>query len=128
VPDVVGRTQAAATSALHAAGFGTSVQVVGDAAHRGTVIGQSPAGHSAAPPGTIVTIQVSNGVAPVLRVPDVVGMGATQASSTLEQAGFVVAIVKHHDPPHAGVVTAQSPAPGTKVAKGTTVTIVVGKN
>ncbi|MDP9298295.1 MAG: penicillin-binding transpeptidase domain-containing protein, partial [Actinomycetota bacterium] len=128
VPDVVGETQAAATSALHAAGFGTSVQVVGDAAHQGTVIGQSPAGHSGAPPGTIVTIQVSSGVAPVLRVPDVVGMGATQASSTLEQAGFVVAIVKHHDPPHAGVVTAQSPAPGTKVAKGTTVTIVVGKN
>jgi membrane peptidoglycan carboxypeptidase len=127
VPDVVGKSKAAAIAALQAAGFGTNVQVVDATAARGTVVGQSPAGASGAPPGTIVTIQVSNGVAPVLRVPDVVGMKATQAVSTLEQAGYVVALVKHHDPPHAGIVIAQSPGGGTKAVKGTTVTIVVGK-
>ena len=52
-------------------------------------------------------------------------MSATNATSTLQQAGFVVAIVRQKDPPNAGRVIAESPAPGTKAAKGTTVTITV---
>jgi serine/threonine-protein kinase len=128
VPDVVGQSQKDATATLQAAGFGVRAQVVGDAAHKGTVVGQTPAGHSAAPPGTIVTIQVSNGTAPIVRVPDVIGMSGTNAAATLERAGFVVSIVRQKDPPNAGKVIAESPPGGTKAPKGTTVTITVAHN
>jgi membrane peptidoglycan carboxypeptidase len=125
VPDVVGTSKTQATATLQAAGFGVKAEIVGDAAPKGTVVSQAPAGHSAAPPGTIVTIQVSNGTAPIVTVPDVVGMSAAKATSTLQQAGFVVAIVKQKDPPNAGKVIAESPPAGTHAAKGTTVTITV---
>jgi serine/threonine-protein kinase len=62
-------------------------------------------------------------------VPEVVGGGEDEATSTLEDAGFVVqrAVRAVNDPARVGQVLEQSPAAETRVAPGTTVTITVGE-
>ena len=127
VPSVVGKTQSLATATLQQAGFGVTVTVVGDAAPKGTVVGQSPGGGSSATPGTAVNIQVSNGHAPTATVPDVVGMTEGAGTAALQRAGFVVKVQTVTDPANDGKVIAQSVPPGTKAPKGSTITITVGK-
>ena len=64
VPNVSGLSQDSAREELRASGFQVADQVasLNSAASAGTVIGTSPAGQTV--PGIIVTLQVSNGVAP----------------------------------------------------------------
>lgn len=84
----------------------------------GNVISQSPKDGTVAKGGTI-TFVVSKG--PVLvAVPDVVGMNANQAEKTLTAAGFTVKWEKVF---WARSVWSTDPAPGTKVPKGSTVTV-----
>ena len=75
-----------------------------------------------------MTLQVSNGVAPVSTVPDVVGLTSYEAGNTLRAARFVVVVVSKEvtDPKDEGVVLGQDPKGGTQQLEGTTVTIVVG--
>ncbi|WP_067825448.1 penicillin-binding protein [Nocardia inohanensis] len=60
IPDVVGQTQAEATSNLIAAGFQVSVATAAGA-NKGTVLSMSPDG--SAIPGSVITIYVSDGTA-----------------------------------------------------------------
>src|SRR5690606_38904692 len=71
-------------------------------------------------------VQVSQKLPSVL-VPDVRGLDLISAKFELEAAGLVVKVVIPGGPGQPGLleVANQSPAPGTPVASGTTVTLVM---
>ena len=58
-------------------------------------------------------------------VPDVVGMSRSSASSAVSQAGFHASVVNQPSDQSAGTVVSQTPAGGTNLAAGATVTIFV---
>jgi len=62
VPNVKGKSYADAARILTAAGFGASGKFVHNKAPAGQVVGQSPRAGSPAPPGTMVVLQVSDGL------------------------------------------------------------------
>jgi membrane peptidoglycan carboxypeptidase len=128
VPDVQGRGAIAAQQILADAGFSSRIEKVPSLRSEGTVLAQSPAGGTTAQLGTLVTLQVSNGQAPTIVLPNVVGQGAAAAKATLEGAGYVVKVVTKvtGDPKKDGIVLSMDPAAGTKVDRGSTVTITVG--
>jgi membrane peptidoglycan carboxypeptidase len=128
VPNVVGLAQGAAENKLAAAGFQVSATVVHDAAPKGTVVAQTPGGGTVTGLGTIVMIDVSDGVPAVGKVPKVVGLSVDQATAALKQAGFVVKVVNKivTSPGDFDKVLAQSPAAGQNANQGTAVTITVG--
>lgn len=122
VPNVVGYTESAATSALESAGF--SVNVTSSSSSTvasGKVISSSPSSGSSADKGSTVTIVVSTGPASV-SVPNVVGYSVSSAESKLENAGFSVNIVYQESTQSAGTVIAQS---ATSATSGSTITITV---
>ena len=129
VPNVVGMNKPGAVQELAAAGFQARIKVVDSAEPKGIVVAQTPAGGTVTALGSLVTIEVSNGVPAVVPVPKVVGMTSADAQAALEKAGFVVKIVEKEvtDPARYGIVLAQAPEGGAKADQGTTVTITVGK-
>jgi penicillin-binding protein 1A len=127
VPNVVGMSLPQAKLTLREAKLGWSVTIVDSAQPEGTVVSQSPSGGSQTIPGSDVALEVSNGVAPISTVPNVVGMNSGVARGTLQDAGFFVRIVEEVGPNvnnHFRVV-AQSPSGGTELLEGETVTITV---
>jgi len=73
--------------------------------------------------GSAVDIVVSSGL---VEVPDVTGATEAQARSDLAQAGFEVQVVEQASSISSpGQVLAQSPQPGTQLARGSLVTITV---
>jgi eukaryotic-like serine/threonine-protein kinase len=141
VPSVVGATADDATAQLTQAGFRTRLVRVSGTEPEGTVVGQNPAAGSRAPSGQVVRINVSRGQAETTTtvvttttparatVPDTVGQDEGTAISTIESAGFRVRVVDRTVPDAAddGIVLRQSPAGGTTAARGSTVTITVGR-
>ena len=126
VPDVTGRTQAAAESLLKTSGFiPEAIPTPSDTIPTGQVISQSPAAGTTATKNSVVQINVSSGVAQVA-VPDVSGMTATAASNALGQAGFKVSTTTQASAtvPANSVISTNPPA-GTQAAKGSNVTLVV---
>jgi hypothetical protein len=123
VPNVLRTTEAEATAALRARGFTVSVIRQVDPAPAGTVIDQnSPAG-TVEPGGSQVTITVSQGRAVV---PYLTGDGEASARAQVIAAGLTVGGVSHPDTcVDPGVVSSQSPAPGTVVLPGTSVNLTV---
>ncbi len=123
VPNVVGQTAAAATATLQAAGF--TVSQTKDCASpnvpAGVVLAQSPAAGTQAGRQPTVTLQVAS---ECVTVPTVVGSPADEANSALQSAGFNVTYGGEWNCPWGyGPVTAQSPAGGTRVARGGYVSI-----
>jgi membrane peptidoglycan carboxypeptidase len=127
VPSVVGLSAEQAIEALAKAGFRADVRRVDSAEPEGTVVGQRP-GPGTADAGSIVLLSVSNGVPPVVRVPDVIGMRQQEAGEALRAAGFRVALAQEvtSNPDRVGRVISQVPIPGRKVEAGSTVTITIG--
>ncbi len=128
VPDVTGQTVNAAKSQLQSAGFKvTTTSQTSASVKSGTVISQSPAGGTPEPKDTVVTLAVSQGPPPA-SVPNVQGDTVAAATSALKGAGLKVAQQTKAVKKQAknGIVLSQSPAPGSNVKKGSTVTIVVG--
>jgi penicillin-binding protein 1A len=128
VPSVVGLPLPEARGVLSDARLTATVTVVDSAAPEGTVVSQSPGAGSDVLPGSAVALQVSNGVAPVSIVPNVVGLSGSEAAALIRSAGFTVAVVEQEasNPAKVDRVLAQSPAPGTELIEGRTVTITVG--
>lgn len=126
VPDVVGRTQAAAESLLKTNNFIPEVkEAASDTVPKGTVISQSPSANTKALKNSVVTITVSSGAGDV-SIPNVVGLNAATASNQLGQAGFTVTTTQQSSSTvPAGNVISTNPTAGTKAAKGSTVAIVV---
>lgn len=115
VPDVVGKKQADALTALQNAGFQVEVLRIASATiPAGSVAHQLPAAQAAAPSGSKVGILTSTGRAaegtPGAHLPDVVGKDRDEAAQTLQTAGLKSAVLEAPSPSvPAGVVFAQEP-------------------
>jgi serine/threonine-protein kinase len=128
VPDVVGKKQADAESAIEGAGFSTEVfKVYNSDVGKGKVIGQLPEGGDSAVTGSDVQIVVSLGTGTgAVKMPSVTGKKESSAVSAIEDAGLTVQTIKQYDPSVAkGVVSAQFPDAGATAAKGSEAVIVV---
>jgi serine/threonine-protein kinase len=128
VPDVTGRSEADARSALENAGFTVKTTERASASQDpGTVLDQNPTGGTTAAVGTTVTLVVAKQPQDA-QVPDVTGQDQNSAGAALLDAGFKVATrsVDVTDPAQDGAVVRQSPSAGRRVKRGSTVTISVG--
>ncbi|HEX9681917.1 MAG TPA: Stk1 family PASTA domain-containing Ser/Thr kinase [Acidimicrobiales bacterium] len=128
IPSTAGKSPVEAANILGQAGFDTvQGSEPSDTVPSGTVIGTDPSAGTTAPHGSTVTIIVSSGPEQVA-VPNVVGDDEATARTKLESAGFVVAVDEQSSgPSDDGKVLSQNPAGGSTAAKGSTVTIVVGR-
>ncbi|HJU36232.1 MAG TPA: Stk1 family PASTA domain-containing Ser/Thr kinase [Gaiellaceae bacterium] len=123
VPDVKGDSWTQAQQILRNAGLQPKkFGVPGDTKDK--VTATAPAAGKSVPKGSTVRVNVMNG--PVqATVPGVVGLSLSEATNRLNAAGFKA------NPQYVGStatkdqVISQSPVPGTKAAKGTSVTVRV---
>jgi probable HAF family extracellular repeat protein len=127
VPNVVGDTQASATSALTTAGFmlGAVATQASTTVAPGLVISQDPGAEASAPAGSAVSLIVSSGVA----VPNVVGVSLALASDTLISAGLTTGSIaqEYSGTLPLGDVISESPAAGSSVAGGTAINLVISE-
>jgi beta-lactam-binding protein with PASTA domain len=126
VPDVVGQTEADATSAITGAGLvAASSEAADDTVPAGSVVSQDPAAGTEVDTGSTVNIVVSTGSGTV-PVPDVAGKSAADAQTELEAAGFTVTSEEQSSMDvEAGLVIETNPSAGTEVAAGTEVKMIV---
>jgi serine/threonine-protein kinase len=128
VPDVTDLGRNAATKRLKALGLVVTQQRQPSAdVKTNHVIASSPGPNTPVPAGSTVTLTVSSGPERVT-MPDVTGQSETDARAALEALGLTVTSQQQpsgNTP--AGTVLAQSPAKGTKLTKGATVTLTVAK-
>ena len=128
VPNVVGLTQAAASTAITGAGLvvGTVTPASSSTVPSGSVISQSPLAGASAALGSAVNLLVSSGPAPVT-VPDVVGLTQAAASTAITGAGLVVGTVTpaSSSTVPSGSVISQSPLAGASAALGSAVNLLV---
>lgn len=128
IPDLVGRSQEVATSALTTLGLTVSVSPDDDSDEpAGTVLSTTPGEGVTVPVGSAVTLVVSEGPDPVA-VPGVVGQRQARAVRNVEGAGLTASIEREFtlDLGLIGRVIRTSPAADTEVAPGTPVVLVVG--
>ncbi|HUY51747.1 MAG TPA: Stk1 family PASTA domain-containing Ser/Thr kinase [Streptosporangiaceae bacterium] len=124
VPSVVGMTQSAAEKAIAKAGLTSKVvQVPSSSVKAGLVISTNPQFGAKVAPGSQVTLNVSAGPKQV-KVPNVVGDQQSAAQAALQNFNVVPKTDTTSTKP-AGTVIRQTPAPGTLVNPGSTVTIYV---
>jgi eukaryotic-like serine/threonine-protein kinase len=128
VPDVVGLSRRSAESQLDSRGLEVVVAEAQSDKSKGQVISQSPPPGTHVDRGTRVTITVSRGRQQTT-IPDVTGLSPADAAAELRGAGLGVARRerKVHSVDDDGLVVEQRPGGGSKVDKGTTVVIVVGR-
>ncbi|HEY7400913.1 MAG TPA: transglycosylase domain-containing protein [Actinomycetota bacterium] len=128
IPDVVGSQSEHAQKELAAAHFTPREKLVPSLEPKGTVVSQTPAAGTSAVLGSLVTIDVSNGKAPKVTVPDLVGHVVGFAKAKLANLGLGVTVVEKvvTDPNNEDIVLEQSPKAGEKVDEGTKVTLTVG--
>ena len=130
VPDVVGDSEDSARSALESAGLraGEVSESESTDEEPGTVLEQDPAAGGEVDRGSAVNLVVA-AAPPDVSVPDVVGMDEDEATTALEDAGFVVRVRDQEvtDPDEDGVVQDQAPGPGEQRPEGTTIRIAVGR-
>ncbi len=127
VPQVTGQTQAAATKILRNIPFRVSVQEkYSDEVAEGIVISQSPDAGKKAAKNSTVTIIVSKGSSKVT-VPSLTNYTQSEASRQLHNMGLVLGNValEYNDNVKKGYVIRQGVAAGTKVSKGTAISIVI---
>ena len=127
--DVSGLTEGKAVARLRKAHFKTKTKLeASKTVEAGRVIGTEPSAEAEVQEGSVITLLVSSGPAPV-HVPDVVGETVEAAEATLTNAelalGVVTKQVSSSQP--AGTVLAQTPATGSSVRAGTKVNVTVAK-
>src|SRR5436853_1219655 len=131
VPNVVGQTQAAATSAISAAALtvGTVTQQSSTTVASGSVISESPAAGTSVASASAVNLVVSSGApAPTqVAVPNVVGQTEAAATSAISAAALTVGAVTQQSSTTvaSGSVISQNPAAGADSASGSAVDLVV---
>lgn len=128
VPNVVGQTQAAATTAITNASLvvGTVTQQSSTSVAAGSVISQSVAAGQLLPSGSAVDLVVSSGP-PLVAVPTVTGLTQAAATSAITGASLVAGTVTQATSATvaAGNVISQTPSAGTQAAVGSAVHLVV---
>jgi beta-lactam-binding protein with PASTA domain len=128
VPNVVGDTQAAATTAITAAGLsvGTVTMASSATVASGDVISETPAAGASVAAGSAVNLTVSSGAA-MDTVPNVVGDTQAAATTAIGAAGLTVGTVTTTSSATvaSGSVISESPVAGTSVAAGSAVNLTV---
>ena len=128
IPDVHDQSQQDAQAALAKFPFQVSVvQQTSDSVPNGNVIGTDPSAGSQVKRGQTVRLLVSSGPA-IIEVPDVTGQSQADATQTLTNASFKVAVQQEiNDEVDPGTVIDQQPAGNDHAAKFSTVTITVAQ-
>ena len=129
VPPVTGKDESTARDDIVNAGLKVKTEKeASSTVESGKVIRSDPAGGTEVDQGSTVTIFVSSGPEQV-EVPNVIGQTQEEATSKLQAAGFQVKTQTQIVTSEAdeGRVLDQNPDAGTKAAKGSAVTITVGK-
>jgi eukaryotic-like serine/threonine-protein kinase len=128
IPDVHDQSQPDALAALAKFPFQISVvQQTSDSVPNGNVIGTDPSAGSQVKRGQTVRLLVSSGPA-IIEVPDVTGQSQGDATQTLTNASFKVAVRQEiSDDVDPGTVIDQQPAGNDHAAKFSTVTITVAQ-
>jgi serine/threonine-protein kinase len=129
VPDESGNDPNAAANDLGNLGLKTRILYEASNSFRvGEVTRTDPPASAQVDTGSTVLIYVSTGSGQV-QVPDVRNLTRAQAQAALaaDSLQFTVSTAPVTDPAQDGVVVAQSPSPGTTVAKGSTVAMTVGQ-
>jgi serine/threonine-protein kinase len=130
VPDLSGKSEAAAKAALAESNFGVGevTRDYSDTVPLGSVISQNPPKDSPQPKGTLVSFVVSRGPKPT-DVPDVVGKTDSDAVRILKDAGFepVFGGSDWDAKVPAGQVTSQTPVAHATATKGSQITYFTSK-
>jgi len=127
VPGVVGKNQPEAEKLLRDAGLEPDKKEVPDEVNpAGRVTAQDPAANAQVKKGATVSYTVSAG-SPLIDVPDVRNRAVEPATAALTAAGFQVSPTPVNSDKMPGTVVDQAPAPGSRQAKGSTVTLTVSK-
>jgi eukaryotic-like serine/threonine-protein kinase len=129
VPNVVHKPSAEAVRILKQKGLQPSTQSEpSESVAGGLVVSTDPTAGVGLQVGSPVTVFVSSGPRET-SVPDVTGETQASATATLSAAGLKVASSKREaaEPAAVGTVISQSPAAGTQVKPGATVTIAVAQ-
>jgi penicillin-binding protein 1A len=127
VPHVVGLSQQAAQAILARAGFASSVRQVNSDQPKGRVVRQGPRAGTRLRQGGTVYLAVSNGRrGGDVVVPGVVGLQASVARTLLARAGLTSGLA-YTTSGIPGRVNAQSPGAGSRLPRGSYVTLVVGR-
>jgi serine/threonine-protein kinase len=127
VPNVTNMQEQAAITTLTNQGLNYNVKQVQSSDPQNTVVSQSPPGGTKVAPGTIVTLNVSEGGT---SVPNVIGQTQAAATQELQGKGFMVQPVLSTNAPAGttpGTVFSMSPGPGTNAQSGATITIQVAE-
>jgi hypothetical protein len=122
VPNEIGRTDlATAEAGIRAAGLVPKAAGASAVGNKGEVTAESPAAGTRVAEGTTVTLTYT---LPKVTVPSEIGRtDLATAEAGIRAAGLVPRAVGSSGAGNKGKVTAESPAAGTKVAKGSTVTL-----
>ncbi|MDQ6727506.1 MAG: Stk1 family PASTA domain-containing Ser/Thr kinase [Actinomycetota bacterium] len=127
VPPVIGKNQNEADQILRDAGLKPDRKEAPDEVNpAGRVTAQDPAADVQVKKGATVSYTVSSGK-PISDVPDVRNRPVQSATDALTTAGFLVTANQVNSDVTPGTVIDQSPAAGTRQAKGSTVTLTVSK-
>ncbi|MDO8886810.1 Stk1 family PASTA domain-containing Ser/Thr kinase [Candidatus Oleimmundimicrobium sp.] len=129
VPDVIGMSRDSAIAELVRAGFeiGEITEADDDEVPAGAIISQTPEADTEAQKGTIIDLVVSKGDS-LVKVPDVIGRDAEEATTLLKQLGLTVEKIEaYSDTVSEGNVISQTPKAGAEVKTDSTVTITVSK-
>ena len=130
VPEIVGRTQEEAQSAITRAGlvWGTPTRAYSDTVVSGSVISCKPPTGTAIPIGQAVTAVISRGVEQKT-VPDVVGRTEQEARTAITDAGLTVGAVTNDYSPtvESGRVISSDPKAGQSINHSSAVALVVSK-
>ena len=122
VPNVVGKREAAAVSALRAEGFQVQTTNVISKKPAGTVLAQSPQAGSKVGHGSTVTIQVSRGL---VTAPNTIGQSRDDAVAAVRGAGLKPKAFTVPSSQPKGTVVAQRPQGGKRVPGGSIVRLNV---
>ena len=131
VPDVMGYTEAQATSVLEDEGFTVvKLREFSDDVEKDLVMTQTPAGLSSLKRGETVTLTISLGEESVsLQMPDLTGKSETDAKDILNALGLQCRSVTedYSETVEAGKVCSQSYTANSSIKKGTQIDIVLSK-
>ena len=133
VPNVIGMTEDEAKTSIEKAKFkvGTVTHEASSDVEKGMVCRSNPGANEMAEQGSTVDIAISDGPASAeqVSVPNLNGLTKSKAVSILESAGLVASVTEDYGDSDSskGTVIKQSPSSGTKVTKGSTITITISK-
>ncbi|MBY4797608.1 Stk1 family PASTA domain-containing Ser/Thr kinase [Collinsella sp. AGMB00827] len=131
VPNLIGMTEDSAMAQIERSGFTASVEEkYSTDEDKGKVIEQSPDAGAKAPKGSRITIRISKGKEPakVRKVPELVGMSASEAEAALKALNLKPRMTEEvNDGVKAGEVFWQSKEAGSEVDEGTEIECRVAK-